>query len=40
MLDVMGESKLSREDKVPFSVRDASWRLLHKMTCYLGFDLK
>ena len=22
----MGESKLSREDKVPFSVRDASWR--------------
>lgn len=26
MLDVMGESKLNREDKVPFSVRDASWR--------------
>ena len=22
----MGESKLSRKDKVPFSVRDASWR--------------
>lgn len=26
MLDVMGESKLNREDKVPFSVGDASWR--------------